>query len=84
MNPIQTAAFQLDMKSLKALKPTQENIRGALLAACSAHNPKKANQTKVLAYLLESGADPRIKNKMGKRAADYVKDEGIRKLLQGK
>lgn len=162
MNPVQAAAFQLDMKSLKALKPTKENIHGALLAACSAHKPSGASQSKVLAYLLkigadvdetdkngvsalhravrfrsptavryllehganpnlqdkktfstplhravthtgapttggkgeeaeeilrillEGGADPRVKNKMGKRAADYVKDEKIKRLLQEK
>jgi ankyrin repeat protein len=35
----------------------------------------------IIEILLRYGADPSIKNKSGKRAADYVRDEELRRLL---
>jgi len=35
----------------------------------------------IIAILLRFGADPSIKNRNGKLAADYVKDEGLRRQL---
>jgi tankyrase len=36
----------------------------------------------IVQLLLEAGADPSIRNKMGKRAADYVSDDAVRTLLK--
>ena len=38
----------------------------------------------IIELLLSAGADPSIKNKLGKRPIDYVKDDEIRKLLARK
>ncbi len=57
MEEIGKAAFQLDLKSLKAMRPTNESISGALLSACFAHEPDPKVQEKVISYLLDSGAD---------------------------
>jgi len=38
----------------------------------------------IIAILLRHGADPSIKNKLGKRAADYVRDPKLRRLLAKK
>jgi tankyrase len=35
----------------------------------------------IIELLLAAGADPNIKNKLGKRPADYVKDDELRSLL---
>jgi ankyrin repeat protein len=35
----------------------------------------------IIKLLLAAGADPAIKNKLGKKPADYVKDEELRSLL---
>jgi len=42
---------------------------------------KNTDAAGIVAHLLKNGADPGLKNKMGKRPGDYVKDEGIRKLF---
>jgi uncharacterized protein len=36
----------------------------------------------IVELLLAAGADPAIKNKLGKRPVDYAKDEAIKKLLK--
>lgn len=42
----------------------------------------KADETrKIIEILLRYGADPSIQNKLGKIPADYVREEGLRKLL---
>ena len=42
----------------------------------------KVSQAKeIIELLLKYGADPSIKNKRGKTAADYVKDDEVRRLL---
>lgn len=37
----------------------------------------------IVRLLIAAGADPSIANKLGKRPADYVKDEEIKSLLSG-
>lgn len=37
---------------------------------------------RIIEALLEAGADPSIKNKMGKRPLDYVKDASLRSVLK--
>jgi len=43
---------------------------------------KQAEAFEILRLLLAAGADPSIKNKQGKRPADYATDEVIMGLLQ--
>jgi tankyrase len=38
----------------------------------------------IVAMLLQSGADPTIKNRSGKQAADYTRDQQVLGLLTGK
>jgi len=38
----------------------------------------------IIEILLRHGADPSIKNKRGKRPADYVRDDKLRQLLGGR
>jgi len=45
---------------------------------------KQTEVKQIIQLLLNFGADPSIKNKNGKRPADYVRDEAILKLLKGK
>jgi hypothetical protein len=42
---------------------------------------KDAEVKKIVEILLRHGADPAIKNKNGKKAADYVRDRDLRHLL---
>ena len=42
---------------------------------------KSAEARQIIEILLRYGADPSIKNKSGKIAADYVRDEDVRRLL---
>jgi len=42
---------------------------------------KDAEARKIVELLLQYGADPSIKNKSGKTAADYVRNEELRELL---
>jgi uncharacterized protein len=42
---------------------------------------KKAQTKQIIAILLRYGADPSIKNKSGKAALDYVRDQELRELL---
>jgi ankyrin repeat protein len=42
---------------------------------------KGAQAREIIAILLRHGADPSLKNKLGKRAIDYVKDEELRRVL---
>jgi len=45
----------------------------------------KQNEAKeIIKLLLKFGADPLLKNKMGKRPADYVRDDDILQLLNAK
>lgn len=46
----------------------------------TANKAEEARQ--IIEILLEFGADPAIKNKMGKRPVDYVRDEGLRAILR--
>jgi tankyrase len=45
---------------------------------------KAAQAREIIEILLRYGADPAIKNKLGKRPADYVRDQGLRRLLEKK
>lgn len=42
---------------------------------------KGTQAREIIELLLQHGADPSIKNKRGKTAADYVRDDDLRKLL---
>lgn len=42
---------------------------------------RAAAAREIIELLLAAGADPTIKNKSGKRPADYVTDDAVRKLL---
>jgi uncharacterized protein len=44
---------------------------------------KHEEAKRIIKILMKFGADPSIKNKNGKRPADYVRDESILKLLKG-
>jgi hypothetical protein len=45
----------------------------------------KSDQARaIIDILLRYGADPSIKNKLGKKPADYVRDPELRKLLAKK
>jgi tankyrase len=43
---------------------------------------KQDEAKEIIELLLAAGADPRIKNKSGKRAVDYAREEGVRKMLE--
>jgi uncharacterized protein len=43
---------------------------------------KQAEANQIIQLLLEHGADPSIRNKIGKRPADYVRDDDILRLLR--
>ncbi len=43
---------------------------------------KHAQAREIIEILLRYGADPSIKNKSGKKPADYVRDESLRRLLE--
>ena len=45
---------------------------------------KRDRAREIIEILLRYGADPAIKNKLGKKAADYVRDPELRKLLREK
>lgn len=45
---------------------------------------KQSEARQIVEILLRYGADPSIKNKNGKKAADYVHDKELRKLLARK
>ena len=45
---------------------------------------KQDEARQIIELLLQFGADPAIKNKSGKKAVDYVKDETVRKMLGSK
>ena len=45
---------------------------------------KRDQAREIIDILLRYGADPAIKNKLGKRAADYVRDPELRRLLMKK
>jgi tankyrase len=45
---------------------------------------RQAEARRIIAMLLQHGADPAIKNKLGKTPADYLKDEESRRLLGSK
>lgn len=45
---------------------------------------KGAEARRIIAILLRHGADPSIRNRAGKTAADYVRDAEVRKLLVAK
>jgi len=45
---------------------------------------KQEQAKEIIQILMQFGADPSIKNKNGRRPADYVRDEAIRKLLKRK
>jgi tankyrase len=45
---------------------------------------KSAQARAIIEILLRHGADPSIKNKLGKKPADYVRDPELRRLLTSK
>jgi ankyrin repeat protein len=45
---------------------------------------KSAQARDIIEILLRYGADPSIKNKLGKKPADYVRDKELRRLLKKK
>jgi uncharacterized protein len=51
-------------------------------APCTAGKSQAAKE--IIQILLAAGADPSLKNKLGKKPADYVKDESLKSLLIGK
>ncbi|MDB5103168.1 MAG: ankyrin repeat protein [Fibrobacteres bacterium] len=96
MNPIQKAAFLLDLAGLKSQPLSKETVGGALaqdrkslstaLHRAVTHTGAPGTKDKgeeikaILRALIQSGADIRIKNKMGKMPIEYVKDEEIKKI----
>jgi uncharacterized protein len=45
---------------------------------------KRQETLKIIRLLMAAGADPTLTNKIGRRPADYVKDESIKSLLQAR
>jgi uncharacterized protein len=45
---------------------------------------KQEQARQIIQLLLKFGADPSLKNKMGKRPADYVRDDAVLRLLNAK
>ncbi|MGP0067523.1 MAG: ankyrin repeat domain-containing protein [Isosphaeraceae bacterium] len=56
MSALQKAAFELRLEELAELTRNGGNIEGALLAACSAHDPDPTTQVRVIGHLLQCGA----------------------------
>jgi uncharacterized protein len=65
MNPIQKAAFLLDLAGLKSRPLSKETIGGALLSVCSAHEADPKRQLAVIRYLKSKGADVNETDKNG-------------------
>lgn len=57
MNELQLAAFELRLDDLKQVVRQGGGLRGALLAASSAHDADPSRQVSVLRWLLRQGAD---------------------------
>jgi len=55
--------------------------RAVTLTGAPGTADKKAETRQIIAILLRYGADPSIKNKSGKAALDYVRDQELRELL---
>jgi uncharacterized protein len=55
--------------------------RAVTLTGAPGTSGKQAEARQIVEILLRYGADPTIKNKAGKMAADYVRDEEILRLL---
>lgn len=55
MTPLQKAAFELRLDDLKQLATKDADLRGALLSACSAHDPDAKVQVRVIRFLMKRG-----------------------------
>jgi uncharacterized protein len=58
--------------------------RAVTLTGAPGTADKRAEVREIIEILLRFGADRSIKNKIGKRAVDYVRDEELHELLAGK
>lgn len=65
MNPIQKAAFLLDLPELKRQEITEENVGGALLAVCSAHQAEPRTQVAIIRFLKSKAANVNETDKNG-------------------
>jgi tankyrase len=60
-------------------------LHRAVTSTGAPHTAGKQTEAKeIIKLLLKFGADPSLKNKNGKRPADYVHDDGILRLLNAK
>src|SRR5258708_7594302 len=86
MTPIQKAAFLLNLSELKRLELSKENIDGALLAACSAHDADGRTQIEIILYLKSKGADVNETDKKGVtplyRAVRFRSPAAVKALLK--
>ncbi len=65
MNEPQHAAFELRLTDLKRLTRNNAVLDGALLAACSAHDPDPTTQVRVIRYLIQQGVSVNETDKNG-------------------
>lgn len=65
MNDIQRAAFELRIDDLEEMISKASNLTGAMLAACSAHDPDPRTQIRVIRFLIKKGASIDEKDKNG-------------------
>lgn len=65
MTPIQQAAFELLWEDLKKLATQEADLKGTMLAACSAHDPDPKLQVRVIRFLAKQGVSINETDKNG-------------------
>jgi len=85
MNELQQAAFELRLNDLKRLTRDNVVLDGALLAACSAHDPIPTAQMRVIRHLIKCGASVNETDKNGvtplHRAARFRSPVAAKELI---
>lgn len=85
MNDVQLAAFELRLEDLKQLVREGGDLKGALLATCSAHAPPAATQVSAIRWLLRHGVDVNETDKNGvtplHRAVRFRSTAAVKELL---
>jgi ankyrin repeat protein len=85
MNATQQVAFELRLNDLKQMAHGDGGLDGALLAACSAHNPNPKAQVAVIRYLLKRGVSVDETDKNGvtplHRAVRFRSPAAVKELI---